>query len=240
MSLNNILLPPLEYRKGPKGNLDDGIYIHKAKVLVNSIVALLNASFDAPELAPDILSKSKILDIGCGPLRLITGLQASGTDYASYTGVDVDHDIIDWATGNFADNTHEFHCIDMENSRYNPQGTQLSTLALPVDDDSFDIVILRSVFTHMTMGDIGLYLPEISQKLKAGGKLYLSIYVDEDLVLKERNLNEYNATPAQGPLHKQIVSRQWFERKLNENGLDVVCFCPNILNQPTYLIVRKC
>jgi SAM-dependent methyltransferase len=239
MSSGDVLVPPAEYRKGPRENRDDAVYIHKAKVLVNSIANMMNLSLGDSDYHSDLFSSSRILDIGCGPLRLITGLQASHLQYSSYVGIDVDKSIIDWANEEFGDTMHEFLLIDMKNARYSPQGKQVATLELPIDNDSFDIAILRSVFTHMTRQDIALYLSEISQKLKADGKLYLSINVDEERVLNVKNLDEYNARPDKGPLHTQIVSRQWFEGQLEENGLAVACFCPNVLNQPTYLIVKK-
>jgi len=49
--------------------------------------------------------------------------------------------------------------IDVENTRYNPEGEKFSEkFKLPFDDHSFDIIYLYSVFSHMTDQDIIIYL----------------------------------------------------------------------------------
>jgi SAM-dependent methyltransferase len=234
-----VFLPPPELRRGPRGNQDDKNYVSKSKALVESIIELLSKNEPDISVGKQTLVNKSILDIGCGPLRLITGLKALGIDYGSYAGVDVDRDVIEWACQQVADEHHQFHCMDMENSRYNPQGVKVSNIHLPFTDSHFDLAVLRSVFTHMEMNDIELYLGEIARKLRPQGKVYLSIYVSDKAELRARNFSEYNASPETGPLHMQMVSKQWFENMLRKNGMEVLSFHPAVMFQPTYLI-EKC
>ena len=235
--MSEVIVPPQKYRKGPPENREDAVYIRKAEIFVNSILQLMNISTMGEDRSAAFAGK-RLLDIGCGPLRLITGMQSLGLEYGSYTGIDVERPMVEWAQEQVNDARHTIHCLDMENARYNPGGKKVQRVDLPVENGVFDLVVLRSVFTHMEMEDIALYVEEIGAKLARGGEAYMSIYVTEQSVLDEKGQREFDASEGKGALHKQMVSRQWFEQCLADAGMDVVCFCPSILRQPTYL-VRK-
>src|SRR5262245_40894560 len=69
------------------------------------------------------LRGKSILDVGCGVGRLYFGIRASH-EPASYLGVDVKPDVIEWADRNIgaANPRFRFLQLDVQNERYNPEG----------------------------------------------------------------------------------------------------------------------
>src|SRR5262249_603056 len=64
-----------------------------------------------------------------------------------------------------------FQKIDLYNKLYNPSGIlKSSELRFPYEDESFDVVSLTSVFTHMMPSDVRHYLDEIHRVLRPGGR----------------------------------------------------------------------
>ena len=61
----------------------------------------------------------------------------------------------------------------MYNSEYHPQGRmKASQYSFPYGDDSFDVAVLVSVFTHMLPADLDRYMSEIARVLKPGGRCF--------------------------------------------------------------------
>lgn len=125
----------------------------------------------------------RILDIGCGMGRVAIGLLDYLDDDAEYFGVDVDPNNIAWCRAKIAPRNANFHFehIDIHNKDNNPRGAIAGTdFRSPLPDDSVDMVILTSVFTHL-MPDVTLtYLEEISRVLRPGGKLFGTWFLYRD------------------------------------------------------------
>jgi SAM-dependent methyltransferase len=71
---------------------------------------------------------------------------------------------------------------------YNPAGTiPPAAFVFPYSDQSFDFVILSSVFTHMLTGDVEQYLGEIARVLRPGGRVFVTLFLlnAESLALQE-------------------------------------------------------
>jgi len=233
----DLILPPLSLRKGPVENRHDEVYVRTAEDLTASIALMLNLAAGSFEKTSSCLNCLRILDIGCGPMRLLTGLLSLKVDFAEYVGMDVQPESIEWAKQNIKDPRTRFYTIDMHNERYNPHGREMTGDILPEADRSFDLVVLRSVFTHMRLKDIGAYLREIHLVLFDEGKVYSSVFAEHGVQLEEENPHDYRGA-GKGPLHRVRIDRHHFENLAWEAGFSVEVFCKEVLEQPTYLLSR--
>lgn len=135
-------------------------------------VALRGRLVEFAGLTPE----SRVLDIGCGMGRLAVAL----TGYldgarGSYEGLDIVpagiascRERISSRYPNF-----RFTLADVYNKEYQPGGSaKASEYRFPYEDESFDIVVLASVFTHMLPEDVEHYMSEIARVLAIGGRCY--------------------------------------------------------------------
>ena len=102
-----------------------------------------------------------------------------------YDGVEIVEKAVKWCTkeitGNYSN--FRFHHADVSNpyaTREN--GRSASAYQLPFDDNTYDVVYLTSVFSHMRPGDIKAYVNEISRVRKFQGKCFITYYVINDFV----------------------------------------------------------
>ncbi len=128
-------------------------------------------------LTPDM----DVLDVGCGQGRMARPL-AGFLNNGSYSGFDIVKPGIDWCNEHYADLPNfKFEHVPIYNKRYNKKGhIKASEFVFPYKDDSFDIVFLTSVFTHMFAKDIENYLSEIARVLKPGGKSLITWFILND------------------------------------------------------------
>jgi ubiquinone/menaquinone biosynthesis C-methylase UbiE len=135
--------------------------------------ALLQRLVDFAGLTPD----SKILDIGSGMGRLAVALTSYLHASGSYEGLDIVPSGISWCNENIASRYPNFHftLADVFNKEYHPGGRlKPSEYRFPYADETFDVVVLASVFTHMLPEDMDHYIAEISRVLRKGGRCYAS------------------------------------------------------------------
>lgn len=119
-----------------------------------------------------------ILDIGCG-----CGLMALPlTDFLShdgrYVGIDIDQPCINWCHKNIAasyDN-FEFARIDGE-SWADASQPGSKALRFPYGDGTFDMILLKSVFTHMRPAEVDNYLGEVARLLSARGRCLATFFL---------------------------------------------------------------
>ncbi len=116
-------------------------------------------------------SHHSLLDIGCGCGMMALQLQNYFSAEGSYQGMDIDRQAIAWCQAHIsAQHPHfGFQHVDLHNPRYNPGGsTQAANYCFPQADASIDVILLKSVFTHMLPDDVQNYLDEIARLLKPG------------------------------------------------------------------------
>lgn len=131
----------------------------------------------------------KVLDVGCGmgraALPMVDFLDAKSG--GSYDGFDIVWKGIEWCQHKYKKYANfKFVHADVYNLHYNPQGkNQSSQYRFPYEDESFDFVLLTSVFTHMMPADVENYLKEISRVMKKGGTCFITFFVlnDENISL---------------------------------------------------------
>ena len=174
-------LPPLHLRRyvGPLGSFESS----GAEFM--SHLRLLG------ELRPD----ERVLDIGCGCGQMALHLENYLDQKGSYVGVDIHGPSIRWCQKTIAARRSNFRFaqIDVRNLAYNPGGKYLAeTYDFPFDDRSFDLILLKSVFTHMRPPDVSNYLAEVSRLLKSNGRCLATFFLlnEEQARLAEKGAND--------------------------------------------------
>ena len=100
-----------------------------------------------------------ILDVGCGTGRLLLGWHAAGRKCA---GVDINSDLIEW---------NRTYLLDVAEWKVNDV---LPPLAF--DDETFDLIQLASVFTHLPLGHQKAWLVELRRLLRPGGAALITLH----------------------------------------------------------------
>jgi ubiquinone/menaquinone biosynthesis C-methylase UbiE len=199
-------------RQGAPGS--DADYVEAAK----AIVRMAQNSGLTPS--------ARILDIGCGAGRFLTGLLATYGRVNEYVGLDVRKQLIDWCRKAFDDRSYgniRFEWINKFNARYNRTGEPVSQgIELPIDSRSFDFVILYSVFSHMTVEDTRAYLFEVARALDANGHCLCTAFVEDDVPAWEENPVGYLGKMWKRPLHCALFNKALFEGLIGEAGLKIV------------------
>jgi len=115
-----------------------------------------------------ITPTATVLDIGSGIGRSAVGLTKYLSKQGSYFGFDVVPEGVAWCKKNIStqySNFH-FHFVDVHNDLYRASKEKASNLKFQYPDNTFDVVFLFSVFTHMELHEINHYLNEIYRVLK--------------------------------------------------------------------------
>ncbi|MGP0064333.1 MAG: class I SAM-dependent methyltransferase [Isosphaeraceae bacterium] len=123
---------------------------------------------------------SDVLDVGCGFGRMAYMLAHYLNPTARYEGFDIIEHLIEWAQRSITPSfpNFNFQRVDVYNKCYNRTGTLMSSeYRFPYPNDSFDLVFLSSVFTHMMAPDIRHYLDEIHRVLRPGGRCLTSCFL---------------------------------------------------------------
>lgn len=130
-------------------------------------------------MARDDLAGIDVLDVGCGT-KIVKTLLDHSLPIGRYVGIDVSSAVIDWLRANVADPRFEFHHVDTRNDLYNPTGTpQAQFQQLPVDEGSFDLICLFSVFTHLDPDDYVAMLRLLRRHVRADGRLVFSLFLND-------------------------------------------------------------
>jgi len=136
-----------------------------------------------------------VLEVGCGVGRMAVPL-INYLKEGHYEGFDLHADAIKWCKENIESKYPNFHFnhIDLYHEVYNKNGkVQASNFKFPYKAESFDFIILTSVFTHMKPLDVKNYLSEISRVLKKGGRCFITFLllnsVSLENIKKEKKYN---------------------------------------------------
>jgi SAM-dependent methyltransferase len=182
-----------------------------------------------------LLPSAAVLDLGCGngsvSRTLTRFLSASGR----YEGVDVNATTIAWLQKRYESYPNfRFTHANVYNKLYNLGGQTIAgEYRLPFADSVFDLVLLKSVFTHMLPDDMHTYMREISRVLRQGGRSVITYFLlnDESRRFIERGLDahrmkfEYAGDPlcriANPKMPESAVAHE--ERRVREQYAEVGC-----------------
>ena len=160
---------PYEFRRGGKKK-DEQKSVESGLILL----ALMCEKLGIADLA-----NKRVLDMGCGN-KFVQAILQSGQPIGHYVGIDIHAGLIAYLQENVTDNRFTFHTSDTKNDMYNPEGELLSEQSrLPVDEASFDIICLFSVFTHLAPDDYVLMLKLLRRYIKPDGKILFTLIVNE-------------------------------------------------------------
>jgi SAM-dependent methyltransferase len=121
----------------------------------------------------------EVLDFGCGT-RFTRALLNESVPIKRYVGVDVYRKMIDFLRKNVHDPRFEYFHINAHNALYNPKGEALTeAMELPIDGQTFDIICLFSVFSHLAPHDYVTMLKLLRRYAKPDGRLFFTLYIDE-------------------------------------------------------------
>lgn len=175
---SNQLLPPAKLKKFVGG----GDFAKIGESMLNLLIK-----------HADLKSGEAVLDVGCGIGRIARCIVLHFGDSIRYSGFDVFRKGVSWCTENItpAYPSYTFSIVDVHNSAYNVTGKDKgSEYNFPYEDNSFDLVFLISVFTHMKSADTEQYISQISRVLKSGGRCFATWFLlnDESLESISRNV----------------------------------------------------
>ena len=132
---------------------------------------------------------ARVLDLGCGNGRFAAAL--TEIDIQSYDGIDPVSPCIDFCKQSFlAYPNFVFDHIDFKNSMYNPKGViDSKDYTFPLEDSSFDIMIVCSVFTHLqSLEEAKNFMKEIHRMLAPDGFAYLTWFRSPPNLVNFKNI----------------------------------------------------
>jgi len=202
-----VILPAGYLRVCEKDFLDDKYFLASAQTEARRLVKHLALTVN-----------SRLLDIGCSVGRLPIGIMDKKIKIQEYCGVDVSKKSIQWCKRYLTRNHQNFNFIylNVRNERYNPKGTPIDrSFRFPFNDQYFDIIYLYSVFSHMTKVDIEFYLKEFKRTISKKGKMFLTVFVEEDVTNMAINPKDYR-NKWKGELHCVRYNKSFFTDLLSK------------------------
>ncbi len=128
----------------------------------------------------DLKPDAHVLDVGCGFGRMAYTLAHYLAPSARYEGFDIMGQLIEWAQQSISTKfpNFMFRKADIFNKCYNPNGAfKAVDFRFPYEEESFDLIFLTSVFTHMQGAEVRHYLDEIRRALRPGGKCLTTCFL---------------------------------------------------------------
>ena len=122
----------------------------------------------------------RMLDVGFGIGRKTIPLTRYLDERSVYEGLDIKKAGVEWCSQHITPRrpNFQFRQIDVYNKVYNKKGRyRASEYRFPFPDDSFDFVMLGSVFTHMLPDDVRNYLSEIHRVMARGSRCMISYFL---------------------------------------------------------------
>lgn len=180
----------------------------------------------ALELLAGLMPSSRVFDMGCGcgALPIVMRRRARAPFLGQYAGVDVDPRLVDWCARHLGDEHFRFEIYDYHNASYNPEGQRF--LPFPVPDDWADVVLMKSVITHMLPADVAFYMEELARVLKPPGRALVTAWLfgedDTDVAADFPHVGDggrFRYTKEASPESAIALSEEWLLPVLEKCGL---------------------
>lgn len=127
-------------------------------------------------VAPD----HRVLDLGCGAGALVPELRRRLGPKGRYVGFDVHAPSILWCRNAYTkDPRFRFEVADVASPYGRSSGPSARTYRFPADDETCDLVIAKSLFTHLLTDDAAHYLAEIRRVLRPGRAAVVTAFLFE-------------------------------------------------------------
>jgi SAM-dependent methyltransferase len=132
--------------------------------------------------------RGRVLEIGCGVGRIAWPLARALGPRASYLGVDVRAETVEFCRERIApgDPRFRFKHVDLRLPAYNPGGRRNPARWRPSKLGRFDFVLLISVLTHLNWEDSARYLRELRGLLAPGGRAFITFFLHSPELLRAR------------------------------------------------------
>jgi SAM-dependent methyltransferase len=168
----------------------------------------------------------RVLDVGAGTGRMarpLTTVLKTGT----YHGLEIVKESVCWCRLAYRGYPNfDFRHADIRNSVYNPRGLfSAEEYRFPFAEQSFTLVLLTSVFTHMLAAEIERYLSELARVLTPGGRVFATFFLLDDASRDaiRRGVSAMNFPHRTDRSWHQIETR--LEAAVAYDELDVVSMC---------------
>lgn len=163
------LVPPWRLRQyvGPFG--DPAAYARSAALQVDGLRSM-------GVLTPT----TRVLDVGCGTGRIASALTRVLGPGSRYEGVDPQPGPVRWCREHIAREFHQFGFQETGtfSPKYHPGGgSPADQYRLPFSDQTFDLVILLSVLTHVARPTEETLVRECARVLAPNGRIVLTEYL---------------------------------------------------------------
>lgn len=158
--------PPLSLRR----------YVGAARTFESSGAEFLAYLRLLSGLRPD----ENVLDVGCGCGLMALYLRDYLDLSARYVGLDIYKPAVCWCQRHIGGRHKNFTFIhaNIHNQAYNPHGRESAAqYEFPFEDGSFDVILLKSVFTHLRPVETTRYLQEIARLLSPGGRCLATFFL---------------------------------------------------------------
>ena len=126
-----------------------------------------------------------VLDIGSGNGQKARPLTRYLSPQGRYAGFDIVKAGIDWCHQRYASwPNFQFDFQELRPDWYNPEGRSAAQeFVFPYGDESFDVVFMSSVATHMLPEELEHYLRESHRVMKRGGRFFATLFLMSDEAL---------------------------------------------------------
>ena len=192
-------------------------------------------------LRPD----SRLLELGCGCGRNAIALSKFAGTVGTYTGQDVDAEMIRWCQDHLQNERSTFHHANVYSKVYNPSGTPVRDYSFPAANSSVTLIVSVSVFSHLLYEDFSRYVKESSRVLATSGYLHMTLFLLDFLKgrLGDRwtfshKLDNCYVDSLKYPEAAVAYELETVKKILSENNLAVVEIYNKELHQQT-LVAKK-
>ena len=148
----------------------------------------------------DVKENIRFLDIGCGAGWAVGEVARLVDNQGLFYGVDLSSKMIGKAQSKFSDDDH-FHFLEA------------NAESIPLDDDSFDIIICTNSFHHYPHPDKAVL--EMYRLLNKGGKVYILDPTADSWIAKAAD----KIIRLMEPEHVRLYSTKEFQQLLENAGL---------------------
>lgn len=204
------------------------------------------AMVESLEQIAGLTRTSNFLDVGCGcgavpiQLNLYSGISPEPMWQGQYHGTDVDRRMINWCEKHLGSAHMHFTHHDYWSATYNPSGTR--RLSFDVPDGWADVILMKSVLTHLLPEDTDFYLQETKRTLAPTGTAVLTAMLFEEITpeIRSRYPHEgkggiYRFLRPDSPESSIALHRTWVDERMREAGL-VYEYRPGAVQGP--MIIR--